>query len=227
MTFWDVLARALRRWPILLAGLLLTAGAAVWVLDARPVYFAEVRVVFLPPADISPNPYARTSQSLVELAGAVGRALEGGSSDARSVSQGVTMVGEGERDGHAIRQPNIGGQWAYAFDTPALDVQAVGATGEAVEREIAGAVTRIKGELTEMQARLDVPAHSRVRLQLSPSEPQVMEYGGSRVRALAGTLAAGGLVTFLALGMPGRRGRSADPKSDLTARGSTRPDSTR
>lgn len=209
MTLWDLLSLLWRRWYITLAGAALTTVAVILVLSTAPLYYGQLRVVILPPTSALVNGYAETDESLVNLAGVVARSIQGSGGEAQPVSEGITLVGQGVRDGFSVRQPNAGGQWQYRFDEPVLEVQAVGSSPDAVRAHVQQGVDAVKSTLDALQTAQGVGDESRVRTQLNPDETQIFEQRGNRVRALAATAIAGLAATLgvlAMLGPPRKRG---------------------
>ncbi len=116
MTIWDILRINRRWWVLVLIGLLLTSLATLIVRDHEGAYSGRARVTFLAPQPLRGNALAQTTSSLIALAGIVAHTTGGPGGDAQSVSDEVTLVGEGVTDGYSIRQPNAGGQWEYRFE---------------------------------------------------------------------------------------------------------------
>lgn len=203
MTLWDLLSLLWKRWYVTLGGAALTALAVAFVLSGTPLYYGQVRVVILPPQAALTNGYANTDESLVNLAGVVARSIQGASGDTEPVSEGITLVGQGVRDGFSVRQPNSGGQWQYRFDEPVLEVQAVGPTPAVVRAHVQQGVDSVVHTLDELQNAQGVDEQNRVRIQLNPTETQIFEQNGSRVRALAATTFAGLAATLGVLAILG------------------------
>ncbi|TFB91726.1 hypothetical protein [Cryobacterium sp. HLT2-28] len=227
MTVWDLIANAGRRWVLTLCGALLMGLGVLWVVNVPPLYFAQVRVVLLPPAAAQPNAYGYTSESLIDLAGVVARELRPPTQDAQSVSGDVTLVGEGIRTGFSVTQQNSGGQWQYRFDEPVVEVQAVGATPSEVRAQISTALRQVESTLAEIQDEQGVIAANRVRITLNPLQPQLIEEKGSRVRAI-GSIVLTGLVSTLAVvgglgvgrgGSSRRRSKRSGARGDASAVG--------
>ena len=101
------------------------------------------------------------------------------------------------------RQPNSGGQWQYRFDEPVLEVQAVGPTPDVVRAHVQQGVDSVVHTLDELQNAQGVDEQNRVRTQLNPTETQIFEQNGSRVRALAATTFAGLAATLGVLAILG------------------------
>jgi hypothetical protein len=222
MTIWDLLARAGRRWYIVLSCVALTALMLVAVMAVPPVYSARVRVVLFPPEIASPNPYTSTTSSLVAFAGAVERSINGEADGSQASSTTVTLVGTGLRHGSSISIPNSGGQWGYKFDEPALDVEVVSESAESASRQMESELAQVFSAIDQLQDEQDVPATLRFRTQLSPTEPEVLARSGSDLRAILAVLAVGALGTLLLLS----RGRelpvtSVDVRGRRAAQGAT------
>ncbi|MFF1879649.1 hypothetical protein [Leifsonia sp. NPDC058230] len=210
MTVWDLFTVAFQRKLLTICCVLLTGLAVAWVSHAQPVYLSQVNVVVLRPASVPLNAYTNTSQSLIDMAGVVARAVEGGDGAAQTVSDGVTLAGEGVRDGYAVQQPNGGGQWQYRFDQPFLDIQAVGSTPAEARRQMALALADVRATLDRVQDAQGVAAANRVRVNLNPLEPQLTVAGGSRVRAVGATALLGILITLALMGTLGPKQQSLE-----------------
>jgi hypothetical protein len=205
MTAWDLFAIAVQRWVITVVCAVLTGLVVFSVLQARPVYFTQVRVVLLTPALPESNSLGSTSASLVDLAGIVARKVQGVDPQALPVSYSVTLFDQGIRSGYAVIQPNLGGQWAYNFQDPVLDVQAVASSPELAQKQLQTALTAIQASLKAIQDDQGVSSADRVRTRLSPSSPHATEQKGSSIRAVAAATLAGGLVTAALLAGLGRK----------------------
>lgn len=196
MTIWDLLRLALRFWGITVVGTALTAAAVLLVAHQPGVFSGQVNVILLQPEPFPGNALAETTDSLISTTGVVAQLVGGQGGTSRSVSDQVTLVGEGIQDGYTVRQPNSGGQWEYRFETPVLDVQSAGPTLDEARAEMSAAVTSIEGVLDKLQSDASVDPSLRIRIQMSPSQPVYTYAHGSRMRAYAGTLLSGALVTF-------------------------------
>ena len=205
MTLWDLGAVAIQRWILTLCCIGLTALAMVWVVNVPPAYLSDVRVVLLRPASVDLNAYTGTSQSLIDLAGVVARAVQGGGGATQSVSGGVTLVGEGVRTGYSVQQANGGGQWQYRFDDPVVIVQAVDLTPDAAKRQMEVALADVTSILNSIQDEQGVAVKNRVRMSLNPATPQLSMVEGSRSRAVAAVGVTGLIVTLSALALLGSK----------------------
>ena len=202
MTLWDIVGVAFQRRLLTLCCILLTGLAVFSAVHVQPLYFSQVNVVLLRPASVPLNAYTRTSQSLIDMAGVIARAMTGGG-QAQTVSDGVTLPGEGVRNGYAVQQPNSGGQWQWRFDDPVLDIQAVGPTPEAANRQMQAALDEVNATLLRTQDAQGVAPENRVRAELNPTVPQQYIEVGSKVRAVGTILLLGLLITLALMGALG------------------------
>lgn len=201
MTVWDLLRAGSRFWLATLTGALLTVLAGVLIVSAPGVYWAQIEVIFVTPgSDSAPNTFSVTQTSAIVMAGIIQREIAGGPG-ATSVSDDVTIVGQGIRDGAWVRLVNSGGQWANNFDRPALDVQAVAATPGEVSRRIDAIVRRIDAALLRRQEEVGVPPGQRFTTTTSPRSVVVRQGEGHRELALVVTVLLGFGMTMTAVSL--------------------------
>ncbi|AWB91426.1 hypothetical protein C3E78_03880 [Aeromicrobium chenweiae] len=182
-----------RRWYVVAIGLALLAGAVHHAASRPGVYWSQADVVILLPQSARyPNVIEQSSQSLIAMAGVIERDVNRGAAASATSSAGVTLAGEGIRDGHAIKLPNNGGQWATNFDRPALEVQVVGPDRAAVEAQMSALLDKVRNTLTARQDALDVPQVTRITASVAPATPPVFHLDGSPAKAVAATLVLGG-----------------------------------
>lgn len=238
MTSRELAKLILRRWYLVLVGLVATI-AILWPTTHRPgVYWTQVEAVVLPPTfDRFPNRYEDPQYSLSALAGVIVTDFNGGDAPLQTASSGATLYGEGVREGSQVRMLNLGTQWNPLYDLPRIDVQVVGDDSVAVAEQANQITTRLADLLAQRQRDLNVDPALTATMTTSPSEPSVYYITGSRTRAMA----AGGIVglvltisavyaleKFLTRRRTGRRGLSAtlpgNPPSDrLVASNGGRP----
>lgn len=226
MTIWDLGGVLVRRWYLLLLGLLCTAIACMVVNGQPGVYFSRAEVVLLVPPGLGDrNTLTTTSSDAVVLAGVVAKIINGAESEPRAASPEVTIVGRGVDDGYSLQLPDLGGQWAPSFPRQVLDVQVAGPDAEAVHERMQGLIERIDNELSTLQIDANVAPSERISAQSTPSQPSVVYLGGSRTRALAMTALVGLTMTLGAIaiidrlidrhgGPTGARERRAHPAND-------------
>ncbi|MGP3535738.1 hypothetical protein ACTU3I_13150 [Microbacterium sp. RD1] len=201
MTVWDVFVAFRRRWYVVVAGVLATAGVLAFIQVQEPVYFSRAQVYFLAPSStLNPNVLRVASLDLVTAAGVVGKRVNGTDTMTRTADSQVTLVGRGIREGSSVQLPDNGGQWSVSYNRQELDVQVAAPTIAAVRREQERLFTRIDAELDRLQTDLNVPESNLITTEVVPSQPLVVEMSGERRRAQAMTLALGAALTMLAVG---------------------------
>ena len=210
MTLWDLLRACLRRWPVVVAGALLTAAAGWAVTLDHGVYWARSQVVFLAPtSEAYPNALNTKSGDLIVTAGIVAKRVVGPDDITKFADPAVTIVGGTPiRDGFWIRLPDSGGQWATNFASQELMIDAVGPTRERVIELQQYAVSRIREELAALQAEQRVDPVNYITVTVVQDPPVVYLVRGSRPRALLMTAALGiGLTLAAVMAIEVRRPR--------------------
>ncbi|KJL43804.1 hypothetical protein [Microbacterium trichothecenolyticum] len=203
MTFWELLAALLRRWPILLVGALVTALAGYAVVSDRGVYFTRTEIVFLAPtSSANPNALRTQSEDIIDLAGVVAKRLTGPGEVTKYASPDVMLAGLGVRDGWSLGLPDTGGQWGTNFATQQLVLDIVAPTRERVQEQQDELVGQIMTQLHELQSDKGVDPVNEVTAIVAPQTTIIHHVGGSRPRALGMTAVLGlgatiAAVTFL------------------------------
>lgn len=208
-----------QRWYVALFGLALLGVALAYVSSRPGVYWAQTDVVILAPKSARyPNVIEQTSQSLISMAGLIERDVNKGIVAPATSTSSVTLAGEGVRDGHSIKLPNDGGQWANNFDRPVVDIQVVGPDPTAVKEKLSSLVDVVADELKDRQDAQDVPLGSRITASSSPSEPAVFYLRGSQKKALGVTLVLGaGLISLSTVGVDRFLNARSRRRRDLAA----------
>lgn len=187
-------------------GVLLTFAFCYRALHKPGVYWAQVDVLFLPPASgIFPNALINRPGGLVSVAGVVGKLVDSDSQSAHVVSPTVTLANQGIRNGSSVTLPDDGGQWSRNFDRAQLDVQAVGANPTAVKQTVTSLVAEINAKLAWLQDRANVASVNRVRTSLNPGQVQVYYEAGRRTRAVLATAVLGLALTLVGAAYVRRR----------------------
>ena len=198
VTAWDIGAAVRRHWLLAVSGVLLSLAAAGLVAHQPGIYWSQANVQFLlPVTDGNPNSYQFSSNSLITLAGVVGKAVGGSGSGAAPTSDEVTLVGTGIRSGYSVRLPNSGGQWATNFDKAQLDVQAAGATPAEVTGTMERVISEIETELRTRQEEAGVRPSLMVTTTVSPPNIPIYQGRGSRIRAVGASLLIGLALTTI------------------------------
>ncbi|PUB29944.1 hypothetical protein C8K30_102322 [Promicromonospora sp. AC04] len=227
MTLWDLVRLALRRWPVLVVGAVVTLGLAYATTLDDGVYFSRTQVVFLAPSSQAyPNALRTTSEDLIITAGVVAKAVAGPGKVTKYASPDATLVGEGVRDGWSVRLPDTGGQWATHFAEQVLYVEVVAATPEEVADRQNAIVARIATELSRLQRDAGVAPVNRISVTVAPESTVVHQVQGSRARSVGMTGVLGVCATFAVMVLlearSRRPGRAPDTESDTAQ--ATAPD---
>jgi hypothetical protein len=181
---------------IAVLGLMITAGFLYRVEQKAGVYWSNVRVLFLAPSSAAtPNALIAASSGLASTAGVVSRLVDPTAPRSKVVSPEVTLATEGVRHGYWVRLPNDGGQFTNNFDQPLLDVQAVGSTPQEVTATMNRILNEIDAKTASLQEKAGVPELDRIHTTRTPGTIAVLLLEGSKVRALAATLAIGITIT--------------------------------
>jgi hypothetical protein len=200
VTTAELVRTLLRRWYLTAAGALLTC-AVLWVaVQQAPVYFSQVDVVLVPPAEARLTNTLRDGPYLLApLAGLVVADLNEGADVPVTATADTTLYGEGVEEGDRVRLRNRGTQWRPVYDTGVIDVQVVGADPDGVRQRVLDLVAGLDDVLVARQVDAAVPPDLRVTLESSPSAPVVQQVGPSRSRAAGSIAALGAVLTFLAV----------------------------
>lgn len=214
MSLFDLAAAARRFWWAALGGLLLTAAAMHGVMHVDGVYWARVDVVFLRPSEpSSPNTLSRSATRVIEAASVIQREVNG-IDGTHVVSDSVTIVDEGIREGVRVQLPNAGGQLANNFNRPFLTVDVVDPTEEGAQRLLDATLAKINESLAQRQEAAGVSLASRLTTELSPPRPAISYATGLPKRAAAVTALVGLGLTFAALvGLERRGSFRREPRS--------------
>jgi len=225
VALWQ-LVQAIRRHAVIVVVCVAATLAALLIMQSRPgLYQAQTDIVLLAPdSSAGGNPFWGRDYSLIAVAGLLTKIVNQDSGEAQTVSSSVTLAGQGETDGYAVRLPNRGGQWGNDYDRPILDVQAVGRTPDEAQENLNTAVTALETALTRLQDGANVPTDRRMTLYFEETpEPS---YGQGRPsRALAATiiLGLGGMVAaVLVADDPRTQHRLAKSRARLRFRRTTR-----
>lgn len=222
MTLWDTLNAIARRWYIVLVGIACTAMSLYVVAEQNPVFYSRASAYFLAPAsELYPNVLRTTSLDLVATAGVVAARINGTESMTKVASPEVTLIGRGILDGSSIALPDNGGQWSANYDVQALDIQVTAPTKEEVRARLQRIFERIEVELQMMQDEADVPEVDRITTVLNPTVPPIYAMSGERRRSQLMTVAVGGGLTLLAIGLVelrAARRRLRAPRTPRTSR---------
>ena len=218
MTTMDLLRLVLRRWYLMVLGCVASVLVLHQSLHVPPVYFAQVKVVLLPPRDdLFPNYLEDPRFDMTPLAGVIVSDYNKGVRPPLLASSDTTLYGEGLRNAVQVRLANDGTQWLPIYSRPNIDVQVVGAQPAPVAAQAAEVGSELTALLQQRQDELGISSAMRVGALISPQEPVVVQIGGSRVRTLGSVALLGGALTAIAVvqfdrWVALRRRRQADPR---------------
>ena len=100
MTKGDLVGSCLRRWYVVVLGLVLTVAAAVLVGLAPGVYWARTQVLLLgPPSESRPNKLDSNSAGLIATAGLIEHEMNIGRHPIPATSVDVTLLDQGVYNG--------------------------------------------------------------------------------------------------------------------------------
>ncbi|WP_206074429.1 hypothetical protein [Antribacter gilvus] len=209
MTLWDLFELAVRRWPVVLCALAITAGMGWVSIQDDGVYWSRTQVVFLAPlSEENPNALRTQSESLIITAGLVAKEVNGPGEVTKYGSPEVTLVGLGVREGWSVRQPDVGGQWAPNFNQQVLYLEVVGPTPAHIQAQQDAIFDQIAEELDILQRELEVHPVNHISVTIAPESTAIYHATGSRPRALMMTTVLCGAATvalLFALEMRARR----------------------
>ncbi|WP_199245802.1 hypothetical protein [Leifsonia sp. AG29] len=192
MTLWDFFRACLRRWPIVLVGLLCTVLAGYLAISDKGVYYTRTQLVFLAPSSTYyPNTLATQSEDIIDTAGVVAKRITGPGQQTKYASPDVTLIGIGIRDGWSLVVPDTGGQWGTNFESQILNLDIVAPDRATVERRQTDLIERVKKELDAIQREKHVAPINDITVTTAPRSTVIYHVGGSRPRALGMALVLG------------------------------------
>lgn len=188
-----------RRWPVVVAGAVLTVLGGYLLVHRAPLYYCHTQVMVLPPVEQhTVNVLTRGSYSLTELASVLVTDYNHGKRPLQMNSSEATLYGEEVRSGTVVRLHDSGGQWVSIFDQPVIDVEVVDPDPNKVATETAAVTARLSQLLNYRQQSLGIAQTSQSSLRESPAVPVIAEVSGARSRTAAGALLIGFWMTLVA-----------------------------
>ena len=223
MTVDDLFQAAVRRWYVVLIGVLLTLASIQHVRSAPVVYYSKVTAVVLSPADDEVDQgNSLLIRGPVPLASLVVMDVNNQPNKVRASSDDATLYAMGYRSATWIHLQQAGNQWKATAAGPNIEIEAVDSTPEAVEDRTRTAMSEIGRALQKHQDDFHIKRADRAWIEQSPASPVILPYGASRGRAQGATLLLGICLTAVAvvladrlLGAVGRRrARAGVPAQD-------------
>jgi hypothetical protein len=219
MTSRQLLSVVLRRWYLMLLGVVITVGAVHQIVHRPGVYWTQVSVVVLGPVDKQyPNNFEAPAWALISVAGMLTADWNGVEPPLLTASSQTTLFGEGQEKGILVRMPNQGSQWQPLYFSPSIDVQVVESEPNTVAREARRVSAELDRMLQRRQAAIGIDQKQRMTTVASPTDPTIAYVSGSRTRAALATGVVGAAFTTIAvywtdrwlIWKRSRRGRSAN-----------------
>ncbi|MGP2439518.1 hypothetical protein [Streptomyces sp. JW3] len=187
----DVAEALLRRWYVLLLGLVLTAAGAWQVLHPAPRYLSSAVVVLKPPATGNqPNQLTNLQPPLATLSYGVIQQLESPAGRAELTAAGV-------RGGYRLIPRNSGTSATPQYLIPSVQVQAERAGGAEADTAVRRVIDVYARHVVAVQDAQRVAPRLRITASVLVA-PSAAAVQGVRSRALAGTALLGLTGTFLA-----------------------------
>lgn len=212
MTPWELILTMIRRWPVVLAGALLTGALAFVMLADHHVFWARTEVVFLAPTSrLYPNSLSAPSEDLIITAGVVAKRITGPEATVKYASPDANLVGIGVTDGWSVRLPDTGGQWAPNFAQQVLSVEVVAPDRESVVARQRELIDRIARELDALQREAGVDPVNDITVTVTPEASAVYQVGGSKIRTLGMVGILGGSATLAVIVLLEYRARTRRP----------------
>jgi hypothetical protein len=202
MTVFRLFGIALRRWYVLVVGLVCIVAACAVLQEEEGVYWAQTDVLFLA-GDKGGNPLENQTENVIHFASVIQASLDEGAADIRLSSPSATLHGTGVRSGFISMLADTGGQWGSNFNRAVIRIEAVDESPEQVRGMIAGVVADIESETARLQSASGVgeDASTRISVDTGPDAVSVGYMGstrGSRYRGFAVIALIGGVVSLTA-----------------------------
>lgn len=203
---------------VAVCGVLCTLALTTMLISAPGVYYSSARVQFvIPQSRDNPNVLQVPLRSLAMTAGVVAKMVDPARS-ARVSQPEQPLPDLGVRDGWSVQQPDRGGQWSHNFSDAFVTVQAVGRNPDVVIARMKQLETEVVAALRQLQVQADVDPVNYIQATLSPESIPLYYMGGSKPRALVGTMGLGLGLTAMLVTVVGRQLVSAQDGRVRTAR---------
>ncbi len=214
MTLWEFFSACLRRWPIVLVGVLCTGLAVFAGLSDKGVYYTRTQIVFLAPSSsFYPNTLATQSEDIIDTAGVVAKKVTGPAPLTKYASADVTLIGIGIRDGWSLVVPDTGGQWGTNFQSQILNLEIVAPDRATVLQRQTTLLRRVQNELSDLQRERNVAPINDITMTTAPRSTVIYHVGGSKPRVLGMTAVLGVGITAAVVVVFERLGRRRPMRS--------------
>lgn len=193
MTPFRLIEILVRRWYVVLAGILCTF-LAFWVLSqSETVYAAQSDLVFLAPGlpGQSRHLTETESQTLIDFTAIVERKVLAGSPSAKLASPTASLFGTGIREGTSINMLDTGGQWVSSFSRPVLSVQVAGPSREQVSEGMEEVLAEVRAVSRDLQIEAGADPASLITVERAPEELIITSFGTTRLGQAKALVALG------------------------------------
>ena len=207
VTVLDLLLVAVRRWYIMLVGLVCIVALCAVLQGEKGVYYGQSDVLFLA-EDSDNNPLENQTEGVIHFASVVQQTLGSSDVNLKLSSPSATLHGSGVRRGVLATLADAGGQWGSNFNRALIRVEAVNSSPELVRADITRMVDEIATSANRLQSGATVGATARVLVDAGSDTIAVGYMGstrGSRYRGFALIGLLGGGITLAAAVVVDRR----------------------
>ncbi|OMH23861.1 hypothetical protein BKD30_10850 [Tersicoccus phoenicis] len=191
-----------RRWYVALAVCLAAIPIAAAARSVPGVYYTEFDVRFeAPPRATRSNPLRTEAPMIVGFAAIVQRMYVGSHPNYPIRPTSAPLFGTGARSAQAVYLPDAGGQWQTNFNTPAIRVEVVGDSPDAVLARSRGIASTLTSLAKVPQDAIGVRAGARIETARQAAGDVVVSE--QRVRTSYAVAATSALAVGVALGLSG------------------------
>ncbi|WP_159501570.1 hypothetical protein [Microbacterium sp. 18062] len=187
MYFSDLLRGLLRRWYVIVAGLLLAGGGAYLVFDAVPVrYEANATMMLLPPEESlgveGSNPYL--------ILGGMGQALAVLTTRLNAPVTRDALLGDDDETDYGVTADTTTG-------APFLEITTQTVTEHDALAVIAEVQEAARAELERMQVELEIPAESIIGIMDVAADIEATRLSSTRMQLTLATATVGAVLTIV------------------------------
>ena len=171
MTSVEFLKLCVRRWYVLLVGLVATVGVTLLAVGPNTVYFSRTTVDIIQQDPHRVRIVGFFDPNQIAVAHILTARVNGGVKTPLASSPDVDLYAMGIMNGSHAQIRNVGGQWLSNVTEPVVELQSVGATPEQVGQQMTQAIADVG---TQLSANPAVPVVSK---QVSKFSRAALAYG--------------------------------------------------
>ncbi len=173
MTSVEFLKLCVRRWYVLLVGLVATVGVTLLAAGPNTVYFSRTTVDIIQQDPHRVRIVGFFDPNQIAVAHILTARVNGGVKTPLASSPDVDLYAMGIMNGSHAQIRNVGGQWLSNVTEPVVELQSVGATPEQVGQQMTQAIADVGTQLSAIENELKVPQADRLQLSANPAVPVV------------------------------------------------------